>query len=138
MADESTEERRRRLAALRAEAGVQPSGDVADGPAADEEEPQLRFRNYKPKAKELTDFQVGGDTVPDVDQAIEPIRQVASVPQDEMVSIAPRKPNWDLKRDVERDLALLQKRTQIAIANLARQLNEEYEEEEEEQDARSS
>jgi len=32
--------------------------------------------------------------------------------------LAPKKPNWDLKRDVEKKLEVLEKRTQRAIVKL--------------------
>jgi hypothetical protein len=37
------------------------------------------------------------------------------------VTIAPRKPNWDLKRDIEGKLAILERQTQRAIAELVRE-----------------
>jgi hypothetical protein len=38
--------------------------------------------------------------------------------QDPIVSIAPKKPNWDLRRDVAKKLEKLEKRTQRAIVEL--------------------
>lgn len=35
--------------------------------------------------------------------------------------MAPRKPDWDLKRDIERRMAQLERRTQRAIAELIRE-----------------
>lgn len=40
--------------------------------------------------------------------------------QDEPLNIAPKKPNWDLKRDVQKKLDILNLRTQRAIADLLR------------------
>ena len=37
-----------------------------------------------------------------------------------MPAIVPRDPNWDLKRDIEPKLAILQKRTQRAIVDILR------------------
>jgi coiled-coil domain-containing protein 12 len=39
----------------------------------------------------------------------------------DLVNLAPRKPDWDLKRDVAKKLAKLEKRTQRAIAVLIRE-----------------
>ncbi|CAF3098498.1 unnamed protein product [Rotaria sp. Silwood2] len=39
----------------------------------------------------------------------------------DLLSLAPRKPDWDLKRDVEKKLKRLEKRTTRAIAELTRQ-----------------
>ncbi|CAG8482280.1 5134_t:CDS:2 [Ambispora gerdemannii] len=38
----------------------------------------------------------------------------------DLFNLAPKKPNWDLKRDVEKKLAKLDKKTQVAIAQLIR------------------
>lgn len=38
----------------------------------------------------------------------------------DIVNLAPRKPDWDLKRDVAKKLDKLEKRTQKAIAELIR------------------
>ncbi len=53
---------------------------------------------------------------------------VSSVTEDvDLLSLAPRKPDWDLKRDVEKKLKRLEKRTTRAIAELTRErlLNEQ-------------
>jgi len=36
----------------------------------------------------------------------------------ELLNIAPRKPNWDLKRDVAKKMEKLQRRTQLAIVDM--------------------
>lgn len=36
-------------------------------------------------------------------------------------TLAPRKPDWDLKRDIEKRMAKLERRTQRAIAELIRE-----------------
>lgn len=41
--------------------------------------------------------------------------------QDILASVAPKKPNWDLRRDVEKKLAKLERRTQRALVQLAQQ-----------------
>jgi len=47
---------------------------------------------------------------------------VNSVTEDvDLLSLAPRKPDWDLKRDVEKKLKRLEKRTARAIAELTRE-----------------
>lgn len=38
-----------------------------------------------------------------------------------MNTLAPRKPDWDLKRDIEKRMAKLERRTQRAIAELIRE-----------------
>lgn len=39
----------------------------------------------------------------------------------DIANLAPRKPDWDLKRDVSKKLEKLEKRTQRAIAELIRE-----------------
>ena len=39
----------------------------------------------------------------------------------ELLNIAPRKPNWDLKRDVAKKMEKLNRRTQLAIVELIRE-----------------
>ncbi|CAF0846881.1 unnamed protein product [Rotaria sordida] len=47
---------------------------------------------------------------------------ISGVTEDvDLLSLAPRKPDWDLKRDVEKKLKRLEKRTTRAIAELTRE-----------------
>lgn len=41
--------------------------------------------------------------------------------QDILSQVVPRRPNWDLKRDVERKIAILSRRTDKAIIQLIRE-----------------
>lgn len=41
----------------------------------------------------------------------------AHIPQD-VFNIAPKRPNWDLKRDMEKKLAKLERKTQEAVHTL--------------------
>ena len=41
--------------------------------------------------------------------------------EDALLTLQPKKANWDLQRDVERKLAKLEKRTQRAVVELLRQ-----------------
>lgn len=43
---------------------------------------------------------------------------VSNILQDPFLNIAPKKPNWDLRRDVQKKLDKLEKRTQKAIFQL--------------------
>jgi len=38
--------------------------------------------------------------------------------QDMLANVAPKKPNWDLRRDVEKQLAKLERRTQRALVQI--------------------
>lgn len=41
--------------------------------------------------------------------------------QDLLATIAPKKPNWDLRRDVEKKLARLERRTHRALVQLVQE-----------------
>lgn len=91
------------------------------------------FRNYVPKDEGLR-LKVlrneGG--VPSREAEVilnEAKKKVRSLPsEDKPLSIAPKRANWDLKRDVDKRLKKLAKRTQRAIAELAEELNVDNEE----------
>ncbi|CAG8708675.1 303_t:CDS:2 [Acaulospora colombiana] len=50
-------------------------------------------------------------------KATEEIKRTEEV---DLFNLAPKKPNWDLKRDVEKKLARLDRKTQASIAKLIR------------------
>ena len=45
--------------------------------------------------------------------------------QDMLVNVAPKKPNWDLRRDVAKKLEKLERRTQRAMIQLMAQAEKE-------------
>uniref|UniRef100_UPI00398EF441 coiled-coil domain-containing protein 12 n=1 Tax=Pristiophorus japonicus TaxID=55135 RepID=UPI00398EF441 len=86
---------------------------------------ELKLRNYVPEDKELKERQVPNakpasveDKVRDQLEAGKPEPVIEEV---DLVNLAPRKPDWDLKRDVAKKLEKLEKRTQRAIAELIRE-----------------
>ncbi|GBG66247.1 hypothetical protein CBR_g57849 [Chara braunii] len=93
-------------------------GGKGDGDAGRE----VRFRNYLPRDKKLLERRIVG---PEIPKFIEPVmkgpsgsEELGEVDVDPIVSIAPRKPNWDLRRDVAKQLAKLERRTQRAMIEL--------------------
>ena len=65
---------------------------------------------------------------PDVADAQNEVKDLLSLAKSEMVidqldisALAPRQPDWDLKRDVEKKLEKLARRTQKAMAELIRE-----------------
>ncbi len=106
---------------------------------------QIKFRNYEPHADELRDDEAENDKskrakvapAPTITEKVE--SEVAiivskALEETEVVNLVSKKPNWDLKRDVEAKLNKLNRSTQLAIAriNKERMAQEEEEEEEEE------
>jgi len=85
---------------------------------------EIRFRNYTPRTAELRAFCLPRITSTEIEEAID--KEVKAVlaeaeDQDVALAIAPRKPNWDLKRDVEKKMQVLQARTDRAVVALIRQ-----------------
>ncbi|KAG9441997.1 hypothetical protein H6P81_017851 [Aristolochia fimbriata] len=119
--------RRERLKALKAakELFDTPDGDAVrneskaeEADDKDEEEaPNVKFRNYLPQDKQLQE----GKLAPPVPSKFEdPVTAPppAEKVDDPFLNIAPKKPNWDLKRDVQKKLDKLERRTQKAIYKL--------------------
>ncbi|PHJ23295.1 cwf18 pre-mrna splicing factor protein [Cystoisospora suis] len=84
---------------------------------------QLKFRNYVPRDAALRQFCIPRPSVEELEKQIDreagdAVRSAAN--EDVLSQIAPRRPNWDLKRDVEKKLAVLSKRTDRAIFELIR------------------
>ncbi|XP_030094711.2 coiled-coil domain-containing protein 12, partial [Serinus canaria] len=95
----------------------------------EEEEPvkhrEIKLRNYDPEDEELKKRKLPPakpasveDTVKEQLEAAKPEPIIDEV---DLANLAPRKPDWDLKRDVSKKLEKLEKRTQRAIAELIRE-----------------
>lgn len=82
------------------------------------------FRNYEPADSEMKDNVVGETPVAEVEDFVQEElgkeKETVTVADLDFTSLAPRKPDWDLKRDAAPKLAKLEKRTQRAIAELIR------------------
>ncbi|CAH9088438.1 unnamed protein product [Cuscuta europaea] len=119
--------RRERIKALRSaqELLETPEDDNEIHTSEDQEEydknVQMKFRNYLPQDKHLQ----GGKLAPPVLPKFED--PIASLPapeekkeknEDPFMNIAPKKPNWDLRRDVQKKLDKLEKRTLKALHQL--------------------
>uniref|UniRef100_A0A8C2G098 Coiled-coil domain containing 12 n=1 Tax=Cyprinus carpio TaxID=7962 RepID=A0A8C2G098_CYPCA len=72
---------------------------------------ELKLRNYTPEDKELKERQV---------PKAKPASGENTSGLPDLANLAPRKPDWDLKRDVAKKLEKLERRTQKAIAELIR------------------
>ncbi|KAG0360366.1 mRNA splicing factor [Gamsiella multidivaricata] len=91
----------------------------------------LSFRNYTPLNGELKADDSNITTTADIGDTVEKKMEgvVERVIQEEeekrakdvdIFTLAPKKPNWDLKRDVEPKLLKLEKKTRAAIIELIR------------------
>ncbi|XP_019729212.1 coiled-coil domain-containing protein 12 [Hippocampus comes] len=85
---------------------------------------ELKLRNYTPEDDELKERQVPKAKPAAVEDKVEDQLKAANpepiIEEVDLANLAPRKPDWDLKRDVAKKLEKLSRRTQRAIAELIR------------------
>ncbi|CAG9559680.1 unnamed protein product [Danaus chrysippus] len=84
--------------------------------------PKPKFRSYKPQDENLQKEKLQDAEPAQVEEEVKDLVEAGKekvVLQDlDISSLAPRKPDWDLKRDVAKKLEKLERRTQKAIAEL--------------------
>ncbi|KIK59549.1 hypothetical protein GYMLUDRAFT_1004355 [Collybiopsis luxurians FD-317 M1] len=91
----------------------------------------IKNRNFDPESRTLKKHAAANDDVEMVDTVEKNIEGLAEevIQEDEekraeelnVFNIAPKRPNWDLKRETDKKLAKLERRTQEAIHTLIRQ-----------------
>uniref|UniRef100_A0A8C9LJV3 Coiled-coil domain-containing protein 12 n=1 Tax=Piliocolobus tephrosceles TaxID=591936 RepID=A0A8C9LJV3_9PRIM len=85
---------------------------------------ELRLRNYVPEDEDLKKRRVPQAKPVAVEEKVKEQLEAAKpepvIEEVDLANLAPRKPDWDLKRDVAKKLEKLKKRTQRAIAELIR------------------
>ncbi|KAI5618290.1 coiled-coil domain-containing protein 12 [Silurus asotus] len=85
----------------------------------------LKLRNYTPEDEELKERQVPKAKPASVEDKVKDQLEAANpepvIEEVDLANLAPRKPDWDLKRDGAKKLEKLEKRTQKAIAELIRE-----------------
>merc|ERR1719498_2269152 len=85
--------------------------------------PGLRFRNYVPRTAGLRPACIEKPGVEEIEAMLDDKVQglIAQAQKDEaLITIAPKRPNWDLKRDFEKKLATLSAKTDKAMVQLIR------------------
>ncbi|KFM81533.1 Coiled-coil domain-containing protein 12, partial [Stegodyphus mimosarum] len=119
---EEAQKRREKLANLRKR--VQEKSDTQND-APEEELPKPIFRNYTPNDDDLRNNQLPKAKPESVEVEIkdhlEATKPEPLIDEVDLSTLAPRKPDWDLKRDVAKKLEKLERRTQKAIAELIRE-----------------
>lgn len=84
-----------------------------------------KFRSYKPQDEKLTEHVLKKPEIPDVTGQVKNLLELSKsnmvIDQLDIANLAPRQPDWDLKRDVAKKLEKLEKRTQKAMAELIRE-----------------
>ncbi|XP_077993745.1 coiled-coil domain-containing protein 12-like [Glandiceps talaboti] len=96
--------------------------------AEEEEEGETRqpvFKNYNPHHERLQESvaeQAKPGKVEDyIKEQLDAAKPEPVVEEVDLINLAPRKPDWDLKRDVSKKFEKLERRTQRAIAELIRE-----------------
>ncbi|EJD44184.1 mRNA splicing factor [Auricularia subglabra TFB-10046 SS5] len=121
---EASEARKARLLALR----KRKAGNDGDEecPSGEDVRP-VKHRNFDPETRTLRKH-AGEEATDTVERAVDGLAEKIIAEDAErrnqeldIFSIAPKRPNWDLKREMERKLAKLERRTQEAILQLTRQ-----------------
>ncbi|KAK5650076.1 hypothetical protein RI129_001154 [Pyrocoelia pectoralis] len=86
--------------------------------------PKPKFRSYKPEDEKLNELTLGdakpGNVEAEVKDQLSLAKTQVIIDELDITNLAPRKPDWDLKRDVAKKLEKLERRTQRAIAELIR------------------
>lgn len=84
-----------------------------------------KFRSYKPNdenlQENLLDQAKPTDIKNEVKDQLDSAKSGVVIDELDISNLAPRKPDWDLKRDVAKKLEKLERRTQKAIAELIRE-----------------
>ncbi|KAI9026885.1 WD40-repeat-containing domain protein [Hyaloraphidium curvatum] len=119
--EEEARKRKERLAKLRAslkpdDNAASPSAPEVPPPAPEDGEPEenSRKRAASPDVVRTLEAEVESFAKEALD------KDTGKKTEVDLLDLAPRKPNWDLKRDLDRKLAKLERRTDLAIAELIR------------------
>ncbi|KAL3824980.1 hypothetical protein ACJIZ3_021009 [Penstemon smallii] len=81
----------------------------------EEENVNMKFRNYLPHDKQLQDGKLAPPVLPKFEDPVLAVPPPEEKKEDPFLNIAPKKPNWDLRRDVQKRLDKLERRTQKAM-----------------------
>lgn len=123
--------RKERLAALKASKEGRTKG-AKEGSKEDAKEttnaaalPKPVFRSYKPLDEQFSDAILPpaepSDVRDKVQDELDKENEGLTMENLDFTNLAPRKPDWDLKRDIAPKLAKLDRKTQKAIAELIRE-----------------
>lgn len=143
--DQAVAARRERLKALKAAQELlnTPDEDSVqvedkknnDNDSREETNPNMKFRNYVPHDEHLQEGKVAPPVLPKFEDPVAAMPPPSEKNEDPFVNIAPKKPNWDLRRDVQKKLDKLERRTQKAIYKLMEEQEKQKELAEDAQDA---
>ncbi|KIM48775.1 hypothetical protein M413DRAFT_85897 [Hebeloma cylindrosporum] len=120
---EASEARKARLIALR----KRKAGEAIDEDGV--AQPLIKNRNFDPESRTLKKVTQGDVEMEDtVETQVKGLAEQIIADDEkrraqelDVFNIAPKRPNWDLKREMDKKLAKLERRTQEAIHTLIRQ-----------------
>uniref|UniRef100_A0A914XGY0 Coiled-coil domain-containing protein 12 n=1 Tax=Plectus sambesii TaxID=2011161 RepID=A0A914XGY0_9BILA len=123
--------RKERLLALKRKlvAGSAPADEDEELAAAEKEKQELKrtvFRSYQPESEVLAVSKLPAPTQTfaveeELQEQLTAAVDTSVIDEVDLTTLAPRKADWDLKRDVSKRLEKLERRTQRAIADLIRE-----------------
>ena len=125
--DEALKRKERLKALKRGELkNIEPTGDGAESVNMLDLFPKPIFRNYTPKDEILKPGVLPKPNLIEIENEIkDQLANSKPMPlienEIDLTTLAPQKIDWDLKRDVEKKLRLLEKRTQKAIVELIKE-----------------
>ncbi|XP_073295260.1 uncharacterized protein [Primulina huaijiensis] len=93
---------------------IEPQSDDEEEDAG-EDNVTMQFRNYLPHDKQLQEGKVTPPVLPKFEDPVLAAPPPEEKTEDPFLNIAPKKPNWDLRRDVQKKLDKLERRTQKAM-----------------------
>ncbi|GAB6032303.1 hypothetical protein CHUAL_010942 [Chamberlinius hualienensis] len=121
--------RRQKLQSLKArkgggETGTDDTSNQVSGTTKEGQLPKPVFRNYKPHDESLKEHTIPRPQLSNLEEKVKDELEAAKtkpvVEGLDLSNLAPRKPDWDLKRDVSKKLEMLERQTQRSIAELIR------------------
>lgn len=112
--EEAAYKRRERLKSLKRK--YQETGKVA--PATSKQTPTDSIANDDDESDQPAS--ATENVVSTIEDELDALKEPLLIEDIDITNLAPRKPDWDLKRDVAKKLEILDKRTQRAIAELIR------------------
>ncbi|KAK6971173.1 coiled-coil domain-containing protein 12 [Biomphalaria glabrata] len=117
--------RKERLKALRERQSAQSDAVQQEEEKETEKLPKPVFRSYKPESDRLKELSIQSAKPEDATKSIKEDMETGQtdhvVTDVDLSNLAPRKPDWDLKRDISKKLDKLERKTQRAIAELIRE-----------------
>ncbi|PSN47521.1 Coiled-coil domain-containing protein 12 [Blattella germanica] len=126
--EEESLKRKERLKALKRkheETGKEGSKSEESSSESSSQLPRPKFRSYRPQDESLKENVLPdakpGDVESEVKDQLGSASSKVVIEELDITNLAPRKPDWDLKRDVAKKLERLERRTQKAIAELIRE-----------------